>query len=124
MSLTGCTQDEAQFAYNEKGDVVDAVEDILNRIAPLPTSVTLSNPRKRKREDITPEEEEVARLRPRMEQMNAEIENKITSNQRAPSSEAVTQNPHEETALRNNCSQECQLPSVEEEAQTQETESR
>jgi len=121
MSLTGCTQEEAQFAYNEKGDAVDAIEDILNRISPLPKSVTLSNPRKRKREDMTPEEEEVEKLRPTMELMNREIESKITSNQRAASSEAVTRVPHEETVLQNSCLQECQLPSVESEAQTQET---
>lgn len=122
ISLTGCTQDEAQFAYNEKGDVVDAVEDILNRIAPLPKSVTLSNPRKRRREDMTPEEEHVQNLRPTMERMNNEIESKITSNQHAASSPAVTQTHHEEMAQQNSCSQECQLPSVESEVQTQETE--
>ena len=121
MSLTGCTQEEAQFAYNEKGDAVDAIEDILNRISPLPKSVTLSNPRKRKREDMTPEEEEVEKLRPTMELMNRDIESKITSNQRAASSEAVTRVPHAETVLQNSCLQECQLPSVESEAQTQET---
>jgi hypothetical protein len=121
MSLTGCTQEEAQFAYNEKGDAVDAIEDILNRISPLPKSVTLSNPRKRKREDMTPEEEEVEKLRPTMELMNREIESKITSNQRVASSEAVTRVPREETVLQNSCLQECQLPSVESEAQTQET---
>jgi hypothetical protein len=121
MSLTGCTQDEAQFAYNETEDIVDAVESVLNKIAPLPKSVTLSNPRKRRREDMTPDEEHVQNLRPTMELMNNEIESKITSTQRAASSRAETQNLREETALRNNCSQEYQLPSVESEAQTQET---
>lgn len=124
ISLTGCSQEEAQTVYEEKEDVVDAVEYILNRIAPLPKSVTLSNPRKHIRKDITADEEKIARLRPTMELMNSEIESKITSNQRAASSQDVTQIPHEETVLQNNCSQECRLPSVEEEVQTQETESR
>jgi hypothetical protein len=124
ISLTGCSEEEARDVYQMKGDTVDAVEYIMNKYNPVPKSVELSNPRKRKREDITPEEEHVQHLRPTMEQMNREIENKITSNQRAPSSGDATQIPHEETVLQNNCSQVCQLPSVEEEAQTQETESQ
>ena len=123
MSLTGCSEEEAQFAYNEKCDTVDAIEYILDKIAPLPKSAAISNPRKRKREDITPEEEAVQNLRPTMEKMTREIEHSITSNQPAPSSEAVTPVHPEETALQNNYLQICQLPSVEEEAQTQETES-
>lgn len=122
VSLTGCSEEEARDVYQMKGDTVDAVEYIMNKYNPLPKSVELTNPRKRKREDITPEEEHVQNLRPTMEQMNREIESKITSNQRAPSSGDATQTPHEEKVLQNNCSQVCQLPSVEEEAQTQETE--
>ena len=124
MSLTGCSEDEARFAYNEKCDTVDAIEYILDKIAPLPKTAGMSNPRKRKREDITPDEEVVQNLRPTMEKMTREIENSITSNQPAPSSEVVTQAPLVGTVLQNNYSQICQLPSVEEEAQTQETESR
>jgi hypothetical protein len=123
MSLTGCSEEEAQFAYNEKCDTVDAIEYILDKIAPLPKSASISNPRKRKREDITPEEEVVQNLRPAMEKMTRDIEDSITSSQRAPSSEAVTPVHREETALQNNYLQICQLPSVEEEVQTQETES-
>ena len=123
ISLTGCSEEEAQFAYNEKCDTVDAIEYILDKVAPLPKSAAISNPRKRRREDITPEEETVQNLRPTMEKMTREIEHSITSNQPAPSSEAVTPAPLGGTVLQNNCSQICQLPSVEEEVQTQETES-
>ena len=123
MSLTGCSEEEAQFAYNEKCDAVDAIEYILDKVAPLPKSAAISNPRKRRREDITPDEEVIQNLRPTMEKMTHNIESGITSSQRAPSSEAVTPVHPEETALQNNCSQVCQLPSVPEEAQTQETES-
>jgi hypothetical protein len=122
MSLTGCSEDEARFAYNEKCDTVDAIEYILDKIAPLPKTVEMSNPRKRKREDITPDEEALQRLRPTMEKMTREIEKSITSNQPAPSSEVATPVLHEETALQNSYLQVCQLPSVEEEVQTQETE--
>jgi hypothetical protein len=122
MSLTGCLEEDARSAYDEKGDTVDAVEYILNKIAPIPKSVILSHPRKRRRDDITPQEEHVQKLRPTMELMNREIEANITSSQRAPSSEVETQTLREETALQNNCSQEYQPPSVESEDQTQETE--
>ena len=124
VSLTGCSEQEARDVYQLKGDTVDAVEYIMNKYNPIPKSVELSNPRKRRRDDITPEEEHVQTLRPTMEQMNREIESKITSNQRAPSSGAVTQILHEEKVLQSNCLQVCQLPSVPEEAQTQETESQ
>lgn len=122
ISLTGCSEEDAQQAYNETHDTVDAIEYILNKTNPVPKSVALSNPRKRKREDMTPEEEYVQNLRPTMEMMTREIENKITSTQHAPSSGAVTQIPREETVQQSSCSQEYQLPSVESEVQTQETE--
>ncbi len=122
MSLTGCSEDEAQTAYNEKCDTVDAIEYILDKIAPLPKIAGISNPRKRKRDDITPDEEAVQNLRPTMEKMTRDIESGITSNRPAPLSEVVTPTPLGETALQNSYLQICQLPSVEEEAQTQETE--
>lgn len=121
ISLTGCSEEDAQNAYNEKQDTVDAIEHILNKISPVPKSVALSNPRKRKRDDITPEEEHVQNLRPTMELMTRQIEASITSVQHAPSSGVVTQIPREETVQQNNCSQECLLPSVESEVQTQGT---
>ncbi len=122
MSLTGCSEDEARFAYNEKCDTVDAIEYILDKIAPLPKTAYMSNPRKRKREDITPDEEAVQNLRPTMEKMTRDIEKSITSDQPVPSSEDVTPAHPEETVLQNSYLQVCQLPSVEEEVQTQETE--
>ena len=123
MSLTGCSEEDAQFAYNEKCDTVDAIEYILDKVAPLPKSAAISNPRKRRREDITPDEEVIQNLRPTMEKMTHNIESGITSSQPVPSSEAVTPVHPEETALQNNYLQVCQLPSVPEEAQTPETES-
>ena len=123
VSLTGCSENEAREVYDLKGDTVDAVEYIVNKYNPLPKSLEISNPRKHRRHDITPEEEEVEKLRPTMEQMTKEIESKIISTQRAPSSAVEMLTHHEETAPQNSCLQECQLPFVESEAQTQETES-
>ena len=120
ITLTGCLEDEARTAYSLKGDTVDAIEHILNKIAPLPSSIGL--PRKRKREDITDDEVELTKIRTTMETFDNEISNKLTSNQHAASSEAVKLIPREEMVLQNSYSQECQLPSVQEEAQTPETE--
>jgi hypothetical protein len=121
ITLTGCQEDEARLAYDATEDTVDAVEMVMNKIAPLAGQPT--NPRKRKRADITPDEEYIDSLRPTMERLNANIEANITSSQRADSLGVVTQVPHEETVPQNNYLQECQIPSVQEEAQTQETES-
>ena len=121
MSLTGCSEDEARFAYNEKCDTVDAIEYILDKIAPLPKTASMSNPRKRKREDITPDEEAVQNLRPTMEKMTRDIEKSITSDQPVPSSEDVTPAHPEETVLQNNYSQEYQLPFLQSEAEKPET---
>jgi hypothetical protein len=123
VSLTGCSEDEAREVYELREDTVDAIEYIINKYNPLPTSVGLSNPRKRRRDDITPEEEHVQNLRPTMEQMTSNIENQITSNQPSASSTNEKRTPHEEMVLRNNCSQEYLLPSVPEEVETQEIES-
>ena len=120
ITLTGCSEDEARTAYSLKEDTVDAIEHILNKIAPIPCSIGL--PRKRKREDITHDEAEITKIRATMENFDSEMSNKFTSNQHAASSEAVTLIPREETVLQNNYFQECQIPSVQEEAQTQETE--
>lgn len=124
VSLTGCSENEAREVYELKEDTVDAIEYIMNKYSPLPKSVELSNPRKRRRDDITPEEQHVQNLRPTMEQMNSNIENQITSSQHAPSSPTEKRTPHAGTVLQNNCSQEYLLPSVPEEVETQETESQ
>ena len=120
ITLTGCSEDDARHAYSLKGDTVDAIEYILNKTAPLTSSIGL--PRKRKRDDMTHDEAEITKIRTTMESFDTEISNKLTSNQHAASSEAVKLVPREETALQNSYFQECQIPSVQEEAQTQETE--
>jgi len=119
ISLTGCSEDEARTAYSARRDTVDAIEDIMNKNAPVVSSIGL--PRKMKRHDMTPDEAEITKIRTTMETFDNEISNKLTSNQHAASSEAVKLIPHEEMVLQNNYSQECQIPSVQEEAQTQET---
>ena len=120
-SLAGCSEDEARAAYEKTEDVIEAIDLVLvrpvcasDRVVPLP--------QKRKREDITPEEEEVEKIRTTMRAFDSEMDRNLTnsSNPLSPSSTVETQAPHEGTALQNNCLQVCRLPSIEEEVEIQE----
>lgn len=117
-SLAGCSEDEARLAYEKTEDVIDAIDLVLarpvyasDRVVPLP--------QKRKREDITSEEEEVTRIRTTMKAFDSELDEKMSnsSNPLSPSVSDATQVPHAGTALQNNCLQVCRLPLIEEEVQ-------
>ena len=72
----------------------------------------------------TEAEETLAGIRKTMESMDADIHKQVILNQSAGSLLDETHTLHEETALQNSCVQQCQLPSVEEEAETPETENQ
>ena len=72
----------------------------------------------------TEAEETLAGIRKTMELMDADIHKQVILNQSAGSLLDETHTLHEETALQNSCVQQCQLPSVEEEAETPETENQ
>lgn len=120
-SLAGCSEDEARSAYEKTEDVIEAIDLVLarpvcasDRVVPLP--------QKRKREDITAEEEEVTKIRSTMKAFDSEMNRNLTnaSNPLSPSSTDETKVHHEETALQSNCLQVCRLPSIEEEVEIQE----
>jgi len=117
-SLASCSEEIAKAAYEEKnGDVLLAIDYILfGNSTPVPT-------KKRKREDITEHEMYLNSLRPTMENMDKDIDNhrSTTTNPLEPVELSETQDLHEETALQSSCFQECQIPSMEAEAQKQET---
>lgn len=121
-SLAGCSEDDARSAYEKTEDVVEAIDLVLarpvsacDRVVPLP--------KKKKREDITPDEEEVEKIRTTMKAFDSEMVEKMANVSNPPSHvlQDETQNHHEETALQNNYSQVCRLPLIEEEAQIPET---
>lgn len=104
-SLTGCSEEEAKTAYAETKDTVEAIDRILAR----PPVVESTLPRKRKREDITPDEEELEKIRGTLEAFDAEMDKKLpTGGQRAASESDVTPSHHEETVQQNNCLPEYQ----------------
>ena len=117
-SLAGCSEDKARTAYEKTEDVIEAIDLVLarpvcasDRVVPLP--------QKRKRHDITPEEEEVTKIRSTMKAFDSEMDRNLTnaSNPLSPSVSVVTPGHHEGMALQNNCLQVCRLPSIEEEVE-------
>lgn len=116
-SLTGCDEDDARRAYEKTQDTVNAVELILG---PLPNQKF--NPRKRRR-TMTEDEEYITNLRPTMEEIDRNAEKMVTEKGQRESSGSVEKiSPHEEKVQQNSCVQECQIPSVESEAEIQEIE--
>ena len=119
-SLADCSEEVAREAYSKAGDVLLAVDSILFQDQELP------KPLKRKREDITPEEEYLAEVRQTMKNFDEEADKRVrnvpTSDLPVCMEEDETPDPLEEMVLQNSCVQVCQIPSTEEEDQTLETE--
>ena len=118
-SLAECSEEVAREAYSKTQDVLLAVDSILFQ-------TQLPKPLKRKREDITPEEEYLAEVRQIMKNFDEEADKRIrnvpTSDLPVCMEEDETPDPLEETALQSSCFQQCQIPSMEGVDQTQETE--
>lgn len=110
-SLTGCTEEQANEAYDRTEDVVEAVDLLLasGKTTPMP---------KRLRE-ITPEEEIMAPIRKLMKRFDEE--RSTSSNQHGYEGSVEKLDLHEERVPQSNCVQECQIPSQVLVAQTPET---
>jgi hypothetical protein len=105
-------------------DPVDAI-DRLTPLANMPSGEKyIPKPGSFHVREKTDVEETLAGIRKTMESMDADILKKVTSNQTADSPLDETHTLHEETALQSSCVQQCLLPSVEEEAETPETENQ
>ena len=117
-TLAGCSEEDARSAYEKTEDVVEAIDLVMarpvcasDRIVPLP--------QQRKRVDITPEEEEVQRIRGTMKAFDSEMDTKMSNASNPPAALLSDEMPvhHEEMALQNSYSQVCRLPLIEEEVQ-------
>jgi hypothetical protein len=115
-SLTGCTEDEANEAYNRTEDVVEAVDSLLSKVE-SPADKYIQT-KKRKRE-VTPEEEIIGPYRKILKEFDERMSTSLNQHGHEGSVEMLDH--HEETVQQNSCSQKCQLPSLQEEVQTQET---
>lgn len=106
--IAGCSREEAETSYLKTQNIVESVDELI--VFPQ-TYVRL--PAKRKR-DLTVEEERLYQIRILMEKAESEIQKKVNeSNQRDCEPPVAQKAPHAETAQQSNCSQECQLPSLE-----------
>jgi len=123
-SVTGCSEEEARHAMESTEDPVDAI-DRLTPLANMPSGENyIPKPGTLHLRKKTEAEETLAGIRKTMELMDADIHKQVTSSQSAGSPLDETHILHEETALQNSCVQQCQLPSVEEEVETPETENQ
>lgn len=119
--LAGCSREVAEESYSKTKNVLESVDELL--ITP-PKKYTLPVIEKAEK---TAEQLEIERIRHVLEEAEREIHEKIkhktlTGSNPLGSSESDETTTHlEETALQSSCFQECQLPVLESEAQTQET---
>jgi ElaB/YqjD/DUF883 family membrane-anchored ribosome-binding protein len=111
-NLAGCSREDAERVYSEVNDIVEAVDKLLVKVS-SPADKYI---KKRKRE-VTPEEEVIAPIRKVMKQFDDRMSTALGQRGHEGSVEMLA--PREETAQQNNCSQQCQLPSLEEAAQRQ-----
>jgi hypothetical protein len=114
-NLAGCSREDAERTYSEVGDIVEAVDKLLVKVL-SPADKYLNKKRQR---EVTPEEEVIAPIRKVMKRFDDKISTAL--GQHGYEGSVATLAPHEETAQQNNCYQQCQLPSLEEEAQKQGT---
>jgi len=114
MELTGCSEDDAQRVYAETNNVDEAVDKL------LPHGKVII-PKKPLR-TYTAEELEFKKLRSEMKKLDAEHDKRsILTNQREHAEQVEHCNLPIATELQSNYYQECQLPSLQSEAQKLET---
>lgn len=106
-ALVGCSREDAEISYARTNNVLDSVDELIV----MPKSA-IKLPMKRKRE-LTPEEEEVTRIRHLMEKAETEIQKNITaSNQLDCELPSVTKDLHAETVQQSNDYLQYPLPSL------------
>jgi hypothetical protein len=110
-SLTGCSEKEANEAFDICEDVIEAVDLLLARpkTTPIPKRIR----------EITPQEEFMAPIRKMMKQFDERMSTSLNRHGYEGSVEKLDH--HEEKAPQSNCGQECQLPSQQLTVQKQET---
>jgi len=117
-NLVGCPREDAEQAYAETQDVVEAVDKLLVKVSSPAAKYLYS---RRAEPHRTEAQQQIEKLRTIMEQIDKNITKSTSSGQHGYEGSVETPSLHEETVLQNNCSQECQIPVLQSEAQTQET---
>jgi len=104
--LSGCSKEDALKAWEEFGDVVEAVDNL------LPGKVS------RKVKELSEEQQFFKGMRETMKVMDDKRQINLVSHE--PCEQDEQQDHHEETVLQNNCFQECQIPFLESKVEKQE----
>lgn len=115
-NLTGCTLEQASQAYSETQDLVEAVDRLLE-VKPSVANKYIQS--KKIKKEITEEEKIIAPIRSILKDFDEKMSTSLSRHGHEGSVEMLAR--HEETVLQNNCSQKCQLPSLELEVEKQET---
>ena len=114
MNLSGCTKEQAKEAFEETKNIVDAVDKLLEKPNhPEDKYIKIV------KHDVTPEEKIIAPFRKILKELDEKMFTSLS--QRGHEGSVEKLHHHEEMVLQNNCSQECQLPSLESKVQIQET---
>lgn len=114
VNLSGCTKEQAEKAYADLKDIVEAVDFLLeNPVHPEDKYVHVV------KHDVTPEEKIIAPYRKILKELDEKMSTSL--NQRGHEGSVEKLHHREEMVLQNNCSQECLLPALESEVQIQET---
>lgn len=104
--LSGCSKEDALKAWEEFGDVVEAVDNL------LPGKVS------RKVKELSEEQQFFKGMRETMKVMDDKRQINLVSHE--PCEQDEQQDHHEETVLQNNYFQECQIPFLESKVEKQE----
>lgn len=115
-NLANCSREDAERVYSETNDVVEAIDRLLVK---KPSAAEVYIQSIKKPHEVSPEESIIGPYRAILKEFDEKM---ITSlNQRGPGGSGGMPVRPAEMVLQNNYSQECQLPSLQSEAQKQET---
>jgi len=116
VEMAGCSEEDAKRVYDQVGDVSEAVDILM----PKPKSAADKYIEKLKPKPIVSEEQKWCR---QVREVLREMDDKKSTAANQPELAERSENCilPEETAQQNSCFQECQLPSLQSEAQIQET---
>jgi hypothetical protein len=116
VEMAGCSEEDAKRVYAEVGDVAEAVDILM----PKPKSAADKYIEKLRPKPIVSEEQKWCR---QVREVLKEMDEKKSTAANQPEHEERSEHCSllEETVQQSNCFQECQLPSLQSEAQIQET---
>ena len=113
--LSGCSLEDAERVYSETKDIVESVD----RLMATTETKYAKYLKVLSKKPLTEEQLKLANIRETMKKIDSSLP--TCGDPPAQTAQAETQIPHEETVPQNNCFQQCQIPSLEEEAEKQET---